>query len=427
MIRKLLACGAWLLLGAAVSWAQPESRVSVTAAGWTVSADPGSGTLGVTYEKLGVLMEQVRLNMRDANGTRPLKNWTVERRAPNRLILKTAQPQAGWLFELRPNLLKISTTLDNALITAELPASKERIPARLLDPLGVPVDWVGTNEVAGGYGGSETRNPSFLPRKNADCMYFALGQVASPTFTSLFDRKTDFAISFPDETRMERNRRDRDVLDLTLPVSGNAAVRLTPDYYTRTLGVPYYSPFDDSYFDTAPMVWSSWTSYYEAVSEADVVRNADWLAANLKPYGFQYVQLDDGYDRGKNGEHYWIENWDKEKFPHGPQWMTSYIKSKGLRAGLWLVPNSYAGAVEQHPDWYLRYKNGNLILDYKTPALDSTNPEVIDHLRRLFQTLDDWGFEYYKFDGEHALPRYVPNVDRERLKDKAVDSLVNYR
>ena len=28
------------------------------------------------------------------------------------------------------------------------------------------------------------------------------------------------------------------------------------------------------------------------------------------PYGFQYVQLDDGYDRGKNGEHYWIENWD---------------------------------------------------------------------------------------------------------------------
>jgi len=258
-------------------------------------------------------------------------------------------------------------------------------------------------------------------------MYFALGQIASPNFTSLFDRKTDFGIIFPDETRIERNGLDQNALDLTMPVAGNVALRLTPDYYTRTLGVPNYGSFDDSYFKTAPMVWSSWTSYYEAVSEADIVRNADWLAANLKPYGFQYVQLDDGYDRGRNCEHYWIENWDKEKFPHGPHWLASYIRSKGLRPGLWLVPNSYAGAVEQHPDWYLRYKNGNLVLDYKTPALDSTNPEVLDHLRRLFRTLDGWGFEYYKFDGEHALPRYVPNIDRERLKNKTVDPLSNYR
>ena len=27
-----------------------------------------------------------------------------------------------------------------------------------------------------------------------------------------------------------------------------------------------------------------------------------------------------------------------------------YIKSKGLRAGLWLVPNAYAGSVEKHPE-----------------------------------------------------------------------------
>jgi hypothetical protein len=31
------------------------------------------------------------------------------------------------------------------------------------------------------------------------------------------------------------------------------------------------------------------------------------LAANLKDYGFGYVQLDDGYDRGPNGERSWIE------------------------------------------------------------------------------------------------------------------------
>ena len=33
-------------------------------------------------------------------------------------------------------------------------------------------------------------------------------------------------------------------------------------------------------------------------------------------------------------------------------------------------------------------------------------------MKKIVTTLDDWGFDYYKFDGEHALPRYVPGVDR---------------
>ncbi|HVN80876.1 MAG TPA: hypothetical protein VMW38_17920, partial [Terriglobia bacterium] len=94
---------------------------------------------------------------------------------------------------------------------------------------------------------------------------------------------------------------------------------------------------------------------------------------------------------------------------------------------LWLVPNAYAGAVDQHPDWYLRDKTGKFILDYHTPALDSTNPEVLDFLKKLFSTLGEWGFEYYKFDGEHALPLYAPDVDRTRLYDKSIDPLLSYR
>ena len=33
-------------------------------------------------------------------------------------------------------------------------------------------------------------------------------------------------------------------------------------------------------------VWSSWSSYYEDVREEDIVCNADWIAAHLKPNGF---------------------------------------------------------------------------------------------------------------------------------------------
>jgi hypothetical protein len=258
-------------------------------------------------------------------------------------------------------------------------------------------------------------------------MYFALGQVASSNLHSLFDRKTDTVINFSDQTLMQRNRQDMDLLDVTIPVPGNALIRLVPDYYTKTLGAPFYVPYDDSYFRQPPMVWDSWDSCYEDVREEDIVREADWIAANLKAYGLEYVRLDDGYDRGKSGEHYWIEKWNQEKFPHGPQWLTDYIKAKGLHPGIWIVPNAYAGAAEEHPDWYLRYKDGKIVRDYDTPAVDSTNPEVLSFLKKLFTTLDDWGFEYYMFDGEHALPKYVPGVDLDRLYDKSIDPLVAYR
>lgn len=322
----------------------------------------------------------------------------------------------------------MSSTSNDGVLAAEVPASRDRVVARTMDPQGVPVDWIGTQEVAEGYGGEVTHNRSHLPRKNSDVLYFALGQVSASTFHSLFDRKTDTAIDFTYDTALTRSTDDSDVLALTMPVPGNAIVRIVPEYFTKTLGVPYYVPFDDSIFSRAPMVWSSWTSYYEAIREEDIVKNADWLATNLKAYGFQFVQLDDGYDRDATGQHYWIENWDRQKFPHGPQWLTSYIKSKGLRAGIWLVPNAYAGAVRQHPEWYLHYKkDGSIVRDYNTPALDATNPQALEQVKKIMATLDDWGFDYYKFDGEHALPRYVPGVDRSKLYDPKVDPLVNYR
>jgi hypothetical protein len=413
-------------LAAATTSARPPSPVSVSGSGWTVMADVDQSVLSITHDNLGTVIKNVRLNLQGERDLLRLKSWSVERKAEDQLSIITAQPQTAWLFELGPNMLKISSTAADAVLTAEAPASPDRVVARLLDTQGVPVTWVGT-DAGGSWGASETRNPSFLPNRNPECMYFALGQVSSSNLHSLFDRPSDTAISFSDRTSMRRNRQDPDQLDTIIPVPGNVLIRILPDYFTKILGAPFYVPFDDSYFPTPPMVWGSWSSYYEDVTEQDIVRNTDWIAENLKPYGLDYILLDDGYDRGEKGEHNWIGKWDQAKFPHGPWWLAQYIKSKGLHAGLWIVPNAYAGATEQHPDWYLRDKQGKFIRDYETPALDSTNPQVLDFLKKLFITLDDWGFDYYKFDGEFSLPRYSPLVDRASLFDKTIDPVVAYR
>jgi hypothetical protein len=404
-----------------------DQKVRVSHEDWTLTAEPTAGVLAIGHARLGALLANVQLQVQTSQNFSPAKAWTIGSGEDGRLVIQTAEPQGAWVFEMDNLALKISFTAPNAVLTARVPVGKNRVAARLLDREGIPVEWTGTGEVVGSYGGSMTRNPSYLPRQNPECMYFALGTVSGGIFHSLFDRATDTAIQFPDQAQLLNGNGDQDAFELTLPFSGSAQIRLAPEYYTKTLGVPFYVPFDEGQFPRPPMVWCSWTSYYGEVTEQEVVRNTDWLAEHLKPYGFQYVQLDDGYDRGLKEGHYWIEHWDLKKFPHGPQWLANYIKSRGLHPGLWLVPNASAGAAEAHPEWYLRDKQGKLILDYGTPALDSTNPEVLDFLKKLFTTLGQWGFEYYKFDGEHALPKYVPAVDREQLYDKAVDPIAAYR
>ncbi len=444
----------WIAVGEP---AKADNPIEIAGEGWVVSFQEAQHTLSISHETLGAVLTDVRLNLRSERGLNPLTNWSVEKTETDLSVVKhdpkhrtqisirTAKPATAWLIELLPNTLKISSTSTDAVLTANAPSPSDRIVARLLDPQGVPVEWMGTAEIHSYEGGRETRNPSFLPSRNPEVMYFALGQVSSLNLHNVFDRKTDTAISFSDQTVMQRSRENAEMIELTIPVPGNTVIRLIPDYYTKTLGLPHYVPFDDSHFRTAPTVWHSWDNYYNDVTEADIVRNTDWIAAHLKPYGFEYIVVDDGYDyvldpKNENAkkEHYWTEKWDQTKFPHGPKWLADYIKSKGLHPGVWIVPNSYAGAVEQHPDWYLRYKgahrywgeeqkDGSMVLDYDAPTLDDTNPEVLDFLKKEFTTLDELGFEYYMFDGEHDYLKYVPGVDLDRIHDKSIDPIVAYR
>ena len=413
-----------VFLTAPLLWAVP---VTLSGSGWTITADPEAAQLTISHDKLGLVLQGIRLQQTSGGRMMLTEHWTASVPADNRLTIKTEHPRMTWHFEVSANQLRISTTSAEAVLTGQAPAPAQRILARLLDREGAPVDWVGTGEVAVSYGGGYTHNASLLPRRNPEVAYFALGQVSGRGLHSLFDRPSDVAIDFSEDTDLRRNSQNLDLLDVSIPVPGNTSVRLISDYFTKTLGMPFYVPYNDSHFPSAPMVWSSWTSYYDRVTEADIVQNSDWIGTHLAPYGFQFVQLDDGYDRGPKGEHSWTTNWDQIKFPHDPRWLADYIRSKGLRPGIWLVPNSHAASLAQHPDWYLYYKNGQIVLDYNTPALDSTNPQVLDFLHQEFSTIAGWGYEYFKIDGEHAIPKYVPNVDLSRLHDRNIDPLLAYR
>ena len=403
------------------------AETTVSSQGWTITADTDRGELTLSQEKLGPVLQNVHLELSSAGAVLRSRQWTAQALNDHTLSIHTQNPDATWVFTLSGDEVRIATTSAEALMEGQAPAPPQRMVARLMDPEGTPVDWVGTGEVAGGYGGAYTHNRSYLPRRNPEVAYFALGQISAAGLHSLFDRPTDIAINFAQRASLVRDAQDQNLLDVRIPVAGHSTITILPDYFTKTLGVPFYVPFDDSHFPAAPMVWSSWTSYYEQVKESDIILNADWIAKHLRPYGFQYVQLDDGYDRDPQGRHYWISRWDQKKFPHGPKWLADYIRSKGLHPGIWLVPNSQAAFVTEHPDWYVYYKNGKMVEDYSTPAVDSTNPGVLKLVDHEFTTLKDWGYDYFKLDGEFAIPKYVPNVDLTRLYNASMDPVAAYR
>ena len=46
---------------------------------------------------------------------------------------------------------------------------------------------------------------------------------------------------------------------------------------------------------TPPMGWNSWDAYGESVKESDIRASAEWMAKNLKPFGWEYVVVDSGW------------------------------------------------------------------------------------------------------------------------------------
>ncbi|MBZ5565539.1 MAG: hypothetical protein LAP13_24350 [Acidobacteriia bacterium] len=67
-----------VLLTIAPSLAQAANAVSITSHGWTVTADIDQFTLTIASDKIGNILQSVRLNVQTDSGFLPLKGWVVE-------------------------------------------------------------------------------------------------------------------------------------------------------------------------------------------------------------------------------------------------------------------------------------------------------------------------------------------------------------
>jgi alpha-galactosidase len=147
-------------------------------------------------------------------------------------------------------------------------------------------------------------------------------------------------------------------------------------------------------------VWCSWYSYFEDIDEELIDRTVTDLAG----YPFDVVQLDDGWETLVGD---WTAN---ARFPSGMRRTAERIADAGFRPGLWLAPLIALPGSEitrTRPDLLVHDENGapavaghNWGSHYF--ALDTTSPEVVDHLREVFERVTGWGFSYLKLDFMYA-------------------------
>lgn len=192
--------------------------------------------------------------------------------------------------------------------------------------------------------------------------------------------------------------------EIALSLGGAATVEVKPDYVRTHLG---YALWDKRRVWTKPVAgWCSWMAYLQDVREEDVLGAADFLEKNLKAYGYDVVQIDDGYQRSmqdgkaplKPGERY-SDRWTiaNEKFPHDLSSVAHAIRAKGLVPGIWV--GLYTPLGLSHKDDYVKDKDGqplrgpwvNWAMNGLTPGADEAYFDTIRELKRQ-------GWDYFKID-----------------------------
>lgn len=153
-----------------------------------------------------------------------------------------------------------------------------------------------------------------------------------------------------------------------------------------------------------PIGWWSWTAYYYGVTQDTVLTNAAWLAQNLEALGYQYFQVDEGYQYAR-GEY---ATSDGKAFPRGVEFVGDKVRKLGLTFGVWVAPfevSERSWVYEHHQDWLVHNREGKPIHIGKIGnfdelyVLDTTNPAAQDYLRYTYRTLvNERGVRFIKMD-----------------------------
>ena len=186
---------------------------------------------------------------------------------------------------------------------------------------------------------------------------------------------------------------------------------------------------------TPPMGWNSYDYYDTAVNEEQVKANADYMAANLKEFGWEYIVVDIewySYDVGsQRDKHQYIPFWKvamdeysrlipcPDRFPssvdgQGFKPLADYIHSLGLKFGIHIMRGIPREAAHNHGQLLGTTVTANEIAD--PYSICGWNPDMYgvvpdrdgaqEYYNSIFELYAEWGVDFIKCDDicRHDMP-----------------------
>jgi len=207
--------------------------------------------------------------------------------------------------------------------------------------------------------------------------------------------------------------------------------------------VTSYSQNFESWVQTPPLGWNSWDCYGPTVVEDEVKANADYMAANMKSAGWEYIVIDIRWYIENDKAHgynekdaiYVMDEYGRLlpspiRFPSaangkGFKPMADYIHSKGLKFGIHIMRGIPKEAVKRNtPILGTQVKAADI---YNTDRLckwlgdmytvDYQKPGAQEYYNSLFDLYASWGLDFVKVD-DLSVPYHKEEIEMIR---KAID------
>lgn len=183
----------------------------------------------------------------------------------------------------------------------------------------------------------------------------------------------------------------------------NSAV---PDFVRKHMGIRLSVLKEKPTF-----VYNTWEPFGKDINEKLVKE----LAKAAADAGMKEFIIDDGWQ-----DSYGDWGIDYKKFPNGLKPVFDYIKSLGMKPGLWVSvgsASSKSNVFKQHPEWFARDKNGNFANLHIDNAVDEIRSACYstgwkDYIKGVLLKLAvDYGLEYLKLDFAVVSSAYVFDKD----------------
>lgn len=187
----------------------------------------------------------------------------------------------------------------------------------------------------------------------------------------------------------------------------------------------------------SPMGWNSWDCYGAAANEAIIRQNAEYMAANLKKYGYEYIVLDIQWSNPTAKSHDYtpfaplcMDEYSRlipaeNRFPSsaggkGLAPLAEYVHSLGLKFGLHIMRGIPRQAVHSHCKILGTEKTADEIA--KTDSICQWNTDMYgvnadkegakEYYDSIFALYAQWGVDFIKCDD---IARELPHEEKELI------------